>query len=304
MKRHFLLSLAGLLAVGILLSGCQSATEPIEDELAVLKEMIESDPLFNSDQMLLDDPEAATLGKTTAPIIPVAWGRRVTSASRTIDFEREGDTIVVATIMHTISGEIKIAAKDSLRDTTITIVSKPFTETTVRKVKLTRIDRTDRPRDNWRIREVSAVAGGTGDAVLTVNQLMAVVGLDTLVVTDPLEFFLKLPEFSGRHMPSVGQNAPVKVQFTVTSTESDTDLVFLHRPAQWLNSSTFRPARVRLTLVSQTGSGPYTRVYEHTWNSHISGRHHFFVSAITRNSLFDDAAPWATKMWGIPYLVQ
>lgn len=302
--RNFLLGLAGLVTVGLLLSGCQSTTEPIEDELVVLKEIIESDPLFSSDQMLLNDPDAESLGKAAAPIIPVAWGRRVTNATRTIDFVREGDTIVVATITHTITGEIKIAAKDSPQDTTITIVTKPFTETTTRKVKVTRIARTDRPRDNWRIRETSAVSGGTGDAALTVNQLTAVVGQDTLVITDPLEFYLKLPAFTGRRMPSIGQNANIKVQFTVTSTESDTDFVFLHRPFQWLNPSVFRPARVRMTLVSQTGSGPFVRVYEHSWTGHITGRHHFFVSALTRNSLFDDAAPWATKMWGIPYIVQ
>ncbi len=264
MKKHVMVSLAGLVAFGLLLSGCKSTTEPIEDELTVLKEIIESDPLFSSDQMLLNDPDDPALRKTTAPIIPWLWGRRVTSASRTIDFVREGDTIVVATITHSIAGEIKIAAIDSIGDTTLTIVTKPFSESTVRKVKVTRIARTDRIRDNWRIREISAVDGGTQGDILSFNQLVAIVGQDTLTITDPLNYWMKLPGFNGRRTPIIGNLAPAKVLLTVTSTESDTDLVFVHRPFLRLTASTFRPLRSRMTLVSQTGSGPYVRVYEYS----------------------------------------
>jgi hypothetical protein len=183
------------------------------------------------------------------------------------------------------------------------VVSKPFTETTTRNVRFWRIARTDRPRDNWRFREISGVAGGTTNSQITFNQLVAIIGPDTLTITDPTDFYLRFPAFTGRRMPSIGGAAGIKVQLTLTSAESDTDLVFLHRPFQWLNPSVLRPARVRMTMVSQAGSGPYTRVYELTWTGHVPGRHHFFVSGITRNSLFDDAAPWSTRMWGIPYLV-
>ncbi len=297
-------TLLGLAAVAALaLWGCKSSTEPIEDELSVLQDMIASDALFTSDQTMLSDADQFNLGKTTAPILPVAWGRKVDSVSRSVSFVHFGDTVIVATINVTMSGQIKIAAKDSLRDTTITIVSKPFTETTTRNVRFYRIARTDRPRDNWRFREVSGVEGGTTNSQITFDQLVAIVGTDTLTITDPTEFYLRFPAFEGRHLPSIGSTAPIKVQMTLTSTESDTDMVFLHRPFQWINSSVLRPARARMTLVSQTGSGPYTRVYEHSWTGHIQGRHHFFVSGITRSSLFDDVAPWSTRLWGIPYLV-
>jgi hypothetical protein len=299
--RNALLGLAALAAMA--LWGCKSSTEPVEDELSVLQEMIASDAFFTSDQSMLGDADQYNLGKTAAPILPWAWGRRIDSVSRSVSFVHFGDTVIVATINVTISGQIKIAAKDSLQDTTITVVSKPFTETMTRNVRFYRVARTARPRDNWRFREVSGVEGGTANSQITFDQLVAIIGPDTLTITDPTEFYLRFPAFAGRRLPSIGSGAMIKVQLTLTSTESDTDMVFIHRPFQWLNISTLRPARTRMTMVSQTGSGPYTRVYEHSWTGHVQGRHHFFVSGITRNSLFDDAAPWSTRLWGIPYLV-
>jgi len=300
MKKRLMFGLAGAFLAALLLWGCQSSTEPVEDKYTVFQELIDGDALFTSDASVLagdQDVPSSSLMKTSAPIIPLVWGRQVTSASRSVTFQEQADTIVIATITTTISGNVKIAALDSLRDTTITIVSKPFTETLTRKVKFYKIANTNRIRDNWRMREVSALKGGTTNSLITIDQLQAIIGTDTLTVTDPNEFYLKFSGFAGRQLPSLGMTTPVKVRITITSTESDTDFVMLHRPA------TLRPVHKRTTLVSQTGAGPYTRVYEFTWNSHIKGRHHFYVSAVTRNSLFDDVAPWATQLWGFPYLV-
>jgi hypothetical protein len=289
MKNPFLLGLSSLVVVAALLAGCNTSTEPVEDELSALESMILEDELFTSDKALLNDAGAFNLAKTTAPILPAAWGRRIDSVSRTVTFDRSGDTVVVATIVFTMSGQVKIAAKDSPGDTSITIVSKPFTESTTRRVRLTKIANTDRPRNNWRFREISGVDGGTTtSSAIAFNEMVVIMGQDTLTVTDPTQFYLRFAEFAfmGRRLPTMGTSTNTTVRLTVTSTESDTDLVFLHRAFQRMNTS-FMPLRVRMNLVSQTGSGPYT----------------FFVSGITRNSLFDDAAPWSTKIWGIPYIV-
>jgi len=305
MKNPLLLGCVALAVFSLVMAGCDSTTEPIEDELSALEAMILEDELFTSDKAMLSDADQYSLGKTVTPILPVAWGRRVDSVSRTITFDRSGDSVVIATIVFTMSGEIKIAAKDSPQDTTITIVSKPFTETTTRKLRFFKVANTDRPRQNWRFREISGVDGGTTtSSAITFNELLVIMGSDTLTVTDPTEFYLRFADFAftGRRMPTLDASTNASVRLTITSTESDTDFVFLHRPFQRLNTS-IRPLRARMTLVSQTGSGPYTRVYELSWNSHVSGRHHFFVSGITRNSLFDDVAPWSTKIWGIPYIV-
>ena len=300
MSKRMMFGLAGAFLFAVLLWGCQSSTEPVEDKYTVFQELMDADPLFTSDGSLLagdQDVPTSSLMKTTAPIIPLIWGRQVTSASRSVTFVEQSDTLVIGTITGTIMGNVKIAALDSLGDTTLTIVSKPFTETLTRKVKFYRIANTNRVRDNWRMREISALKGGTTNSLITIDQLQAILGTDTLTVTDPNEFYLKFSGFAGRQLPSLGTTTPVKVRITITSTESDTDFVMLHRPG------VLRPAHVRTTLVSQTGSGPYTRVYELSWSSHMRGRHHFYVSAVTRNSLFDDVAPWATQLWGFPYIV-
>lgn len=300
MSKRLMFGLAGVFMAAVLLWGCQSSTEPVEDKYTVFQELISNDALFTSDASILagdQDVPSSSLMKTSAPIIPLIWGRQVTSASRSVSFEEQSDTLVIGTITGTISGNVKIAALDSLTDTTLAIVSKPFTETTTRKVKFYRIANTNRTRDNWRMREISALKGGTANSLITIDQLQAILGTDTLTVTDPNEFYFRFSGFAGRQLPALGMTTPVKVRITVTSTESDTDFVMLHRPG------ILRPNHARTTLVSQTGTGPYTRVYELSWNSHVRGRHHFYVSAVTRNSLFDDVAPWATQLWGFPYLV-
>ncbi len=300
MEKRVLVGMAGLFLLAVLMVGCQSSTEPVEDQFAVFQEMINGDELFTNDAAVLagdQDVPSSSLMKTSAAIIPVVWGRQITSASRTVTFQELADTLVVATITGTITGNVKIAAKDSVGDTTITIVTKSFTEILTRKAKFYRIARTNRVRDNWRMREISALRGGTTNSIVTIDQLQAIIGTDTLTVTDPNEFYLKFSGFAGRQVPALGTSTQVKVRITITSTESDTDFVMLHRPG------VLRPHHARTTMVSQTGTGPYTRIYELTWNSHIKGRHHFFVSAVTRNSLFDDVAPWATQLWGFPYLV-
>lgn len=297
------------LTVAFVFVACEKAAGP-DDRLTTsdqetIKSQIESDPLYTSDQMTLNDESAQTFGKTATPILPRGWGRRITSASRSYTFDQVNDELVIVTMKHTISGEIKIAAKYSVQDT-ITIISKPFTEETTRKIKFVPRVVANTTQGRWRPSEVSAVKGGSlnPQPILTFQEMIVYIGTDSLVITDPNEYYLKFPAFAGRQMPTFGLSTPMKVRLTLTSTESDTDMVFLHRPFMWLTASAFKPAMARMTMVSQSGSGPYTRVYEISWNSHIPGRHHFFVTGITRNSLFDDVAPWATQLWGVPYIVQ
>ncbi|HWP82412.1 MAG TPA: hypothetical protein VNN76_07135 [Bacteroidota bacterium] len=295
-----------MLTVGIF-AGCQKEVMgPDETNLEAIRQMITEDPLFTSDGATLNDdgPVIFKTGDVATPIYPRGWGRRITQVSRTIDFDSVSDTLVVATVKHTITGEIRIAARYSLQDTTITIVTKPFVEETLRKVKLYRVARTNNTRLNWRPREVSAAKGGTQNALITINKLEARIGTDTVVITDPTAYWFKLGHFGGREVPQFSPSQPMTIRVTIRSTASDTDFVSLHRPALMM-AGNFRPAHARMTLVSQVQIGSaYERVYEYSWNSHLRGRHHVFVSALTRESLFDDQAPFSTQVWGIPYIVQ
>ena len=78
-----------------------------------------------------------------------------------------------------------------LRIRRISIIKKNFTETIVRLVKFVRINRTNDPRNNWKISEISAIKGGTTGSQITINELRFYAGDDTVVVTDPNNTFLK-----------------------------------------------------------------------------------------------------------------
>ncbi len=214
------------------------------------------------------------------------------------------DTTVLATITTTLSGTVVIRAKYSLSDTTVTTVNKPFTEVLTRKVKFYKNPLSIGRR--WYHREVSAVKGGTEGSLVTINQVRAIVGTDTLTIDDPLNYWLKLGKFGGREVPELPSNflQNISVQVTVTSADPDTDIVTLHRPYFAMGSGMFKPLSVRMTMVSQTQNGSsYARVYEKSWTGVVIGRHHFFVGALTRSSIFDDAATFSSQLWGIPYIV-
>ena len=60
---------------------------------------------------------------------------------------------------------------------------------------------------------------------------------------------------------------------------------------------------MQLIWEPKTASG-YERVYEASWETVVPGRHSFFISAVTRSSLFDDEAPFSAQLWGVPYITQ
>jgi len=210
----------------------------------------------------------------------------------------------VATIVYTASGQILIPAVYSFQDTSVTLVTKPFNSTFTRLVKfhLAGVRPTGQPV--WFPREISASEGGTQTPQLMINQVAVTVGGSSLTVTDPpTDYFMRLPLFGGRQVPECGTTDTITVQVTVTSTEADTDFVSLRHPWRVM-PGVWRPVHVRMRLISELQSGAsYVRTYELSWVGRDTGRHHFFVEAATRNSLFDDVAPWSTELWGIPYFV-
>jgi len=292
----------------LLMFGCKKSLDPeiglTDSDKAEMKSSIESDPLFVGDaNSLNDDGAGMTLGKTETPILPRAWGRKITQVTRNVTYDNPNDSTVVATINVTITGNVIIRAKYQPLDTLSTF-SKPFSESLTRIVKFYR-NRFNIGR-RWIPREVSAVKGGTQGSLVTITQIRAFMGTDTLTITNPLDYFLKLPKFGGREIPSLLMSflQPIKVQVTVTSSDPDTDIVALHRPFLAMAMGMFKPIAVRMNMVSQSvNGGTYTRVYEQSWIGLIPGSHHVFVSALTRSSIFDDVAAFSSQLWGMPYIV-
>jgi hypothetical protein len=308
----------------VLLAGCESLTTPEEQQLsdqdlAVLKQMILSDPLYTIDPVMLNDGgqpsfDVSELGKTATPIIPIAWGRNITNVNREIAFTQVNDTTLIATLTHTLEGTVFIVAKYSAQDTGRTIIRKPFTEVTVRKIKFYKTAsttaRADSAHKGWRPAEVSAVKGGTTNANLTITRLDLTVGNTTTTITDPTEYFMKLFQ-DGRggrpFLPTIGPRQTIKVRVTLISADADTDWVAIHRPGMMMGTrpDMVRPLQERMKLISQTQVGTnYQRVFEAEWTSNIAGMHTFFVSALTRSSLHDDQARFSSQIWGVPYIAQ
>jgi hypothetical protein len=309
MRRAKALILCGMIAAGLTLIGCsKSSTGPdreslTSDEISQITDIIDSDALFDSGETTLNDGGAVSgdlqsLGKTATPVQPYAWGRKITGLSRSVDFERVNDSTVVATITYTFTGQFLIAARYTLQDTSVSLITKDFSQTTTRKAKFYK-----NALDRWAVREISAVQGTTQDSELTITQVDVISDTDTLSITDPTNTFMRLPRLGGQELLQFGVSSPTTVRVTLTSTSPDTDLVAIHRP--WMIGNAFHPLRVRMHMISQQQSGSvYVRVYELSWNAHIAGRHHLFVDAVIRGTLFDDTAAVSAQLWGIPFIVQ
>ncbi len=306
----------------LVLVSCEQMTAPddtrlTEQDLAALKEMILTDPLYTNEPFTLNDgdgtlPNFGILGKTATPIIPISWGRTVTSVDRDITFDRVNDTTLIATLTHTLVGNVRIVAKYSVQDTGRTIVRKPFKEVTIRKIKFGpapgSTSRSDTSRRGWKPSATSAVKGGTQSSQVTITEMEITVGTQKIVITDPTNYFMDLNRGKGKPwLLTPGNRQSMKVRITLTSADPDTDWVSIHRPFLMMmgRPDFFKPAHERMKLISQTQTGSnYQRVYEATWENKLIGRHTFFVSALTRSSLHDDVATFSSQIWGLPYISQ
>ena len=168
-KMWFVLMLAGFVSA-LWLVGCDKSNpiEPVMNDKDAMSSIIANDALFQTDDVLLNDGNPTTmvtasnsLGKVGTVIIPRNWGRKIESFSRDVNFTVPTDSTAIVTVTHTLKGFVWIRAKYSSQDTAISTIKKKFTETIVRLVKFIRINRTNDPRNNWKISEISAIKGGT-----------------------------------------------------------------------------------------------------------------------------------------------
>jgi hypothetical protein len=314
MKRIFV----GALCMGAVLvfwfSGCSNPAGPIGTSLSsadqtAINNLISSDALFTNDAAIMNDGSpSSTLAKSTTAINVIAWGRKIdwSMVSRNVSYDQVDSVTVVATITNTWGGNIWIreARPDSMGDTTI---YKPFTESSVRKVKFTKMADSISMHHgmNWKMRQVSAMQGGTTSSHgITIEKVDFYVGTDTIEVTDPLNFYLQ-QGVKGHHcleeLPESMEEA-FKVQVTVNSTDPDSDLVTARRPVVFNNAWSYR-APMKLVSSVSNGNGTYTRVYESSWHGAWAGRHNVMVGAVPRSAVFDDSTQFSSQIWGIPYIV-
>ncbi|HXG00743.1 MAG TPA: hypothetical protein VNL69_08145, partial [Bacteroidota bacterium] len=296
MKRHLALLWTIPAMVGMLVVGCNKNTNGPEEDIAppgvtdersaIVYQAVNDEFVKNDEETFADQEVQPTdyglLGKVNAEIIPLRWGRFITSVTRTVTVTIEpGDTIAIAHVHKIINGVLKIRAINTNGDTIL--VEKPFSDESDRNVVFRRVLRGPRFWRNWIPVATSLVAGGTPNGDISITQLQFITRRDTLTITDPLNFYLRyrwLRSLYGnrdlfhrdRDVVELNSRDSVTVRVTLTSTSPDTDLVALR-----FGFNSFFKSRAKMFLVSQNGN---VKVYERTFYVHPRpGHFHAAVEA-------------------------
>jgi len=275
---------------------------------------IDSVAEFSSSEAVIDDDGEkefeysegfGKISEVEYPITPLRWGRRVLSVSKSISVEIQGDSIAIATINKTIAGNLIILAiKDSggVQDTVR--VTKPFSDTAVRKVMFRRVARLELRRLNWMPVAISLGEGGSPTSDFSIDSLQVVTPRDTFVITDPLNTWLRLGYRRMRdEIAHIRPSDSVQIRVTLTSQNADTELVAL----RWgVGLGDGRHYRKRLPLIQQTDvGGAHVRVFGRTFLGHQhEGRFNAVIDALSYGTLYNDTTAYSNKFWGMPYVMR
>jgi hypothetical protein len=318
MRQYFFVFCASLFLL-LFVIGCEKssnmATQPgnsmpvSQQNQAAMASLIAQDQLFTTDQTALSDAVPA-LAKTDTAILPRGWGRKIENATRSVSYNQLNDTTVIATVTNTLTGQVWIRIKQSPKDT---IIYKPLSETIIHKVEFSQVPvfGFDSLR-NWKMVAISGVQGGTNNGGLMIQNVTFYMNTDTVSVTNPLDSLFQVANMTHSRRWGVrelqpGSAASFRVQVTVKSTDPDSDIVVDHRPFWFSSGCSYRRASMALVSSVSNGDGTFTRVYQSDkwdWPSAFAGRYLVYVGAITRQSIYDNQAPFSSNIWAIPYVVE
>ncbi len=235
------------------------------------------------------------------------WGRRITNVNVNLNISNEGDSIKNVIVTRTISGNyIIIGYIGGVLDS----VSKPYTEVMNRKIAFKRIATFNDPARNWRLYKIGVLDGQTTSPQVGTSKVQ--MNKAEVFINGILSYTLQGPDFSqiqyitkrfgGTGIPTLPKGAQIQIKIYTTSQNSTIDYVAWH----WARN-TFGFHRIPFALISQTGSGPYERVYSKTftvYSNHRIGVHNGYISASTHESLFDNNInDFASDIFGVPYRI-
>lgn len=300
-----------LICAAVLISGCGRSSAPLSPgasgsssgtDQAQVSSAMASTPELIEDQVY-ESPEETSIGGgapgSTALIHPLRFWRHITDVRRTFEFAFSDTdstgrpTRALVTIRKVMRGTFNIATdlapEDSLPpDTsTIGIVRKRLADLWERHVLLRRVrdDGTGEPQ--WKVAGISGVkvtsfqpSSGSppifGDTRVVKLRIQSAAG--DVTIGDPLAPFLlrRIPVFDPAQ----------DVTLTVTTLRND-DVVVLIRPFQ-------------RRAFHNNGDNTYT-LFWHA--SAEAGVRHLGVDALSNGTLFDDARPYDSQAWIVPYRV-
>jgi hypothetical protein len=276
-------------------------------------ENTDDDDLMFSEVNDLDDGGAVGNSGGDTPIDSLMkWGRRITGVTKTVNIVNEGDSIKNVTITTNITGVfIIVGTVNNVVDT----ISKPYTEEFKRLAIFKRVDRSPRPRHNWRLYKVSMLDGESktpqvGSAYVQMNQVQVYKNGTLLYTFTGPDFTQNMfetkrpPNWSGSGIPEVNVGDEIKLVVNTYSAQSEQDIVAWH----W-GKRNHGFHREPFAMVSQTPNGAgWDRVYEKTFNIPENVRRKVLngcISSSTYKSLHDDSpVEFATDLVGTPYRVR
>jgi len=238
------------------------------------------------------------------------WGRIITGVNTNFNIQNSGDTLKTINVTKTITGIYRIVGWHN--GGVLDSINKPYTTVLNRTVIFKRVARSPRPMFNWRVYQISNLDGQTTQPQIGSSQVMMTKievyrnGSQTpAYVFNGPDFNTQLYTtimFGGNGIPSFSRGEQITVKVYTTSQLAPQDYVAYH----WAKN-TFGFHRVKFTLESQTGNGPYYRVYSKIFNiysQHRPGLFNAYISANTRESLYDDDLnKFASDEVGIPFKI-
>ena len=295
MKHRVITSIA-LLAAAAMLSGCGKSASvgappgggsTTSDQAAVTTVVTQNPALLNEDVFSTADQTDAGSSAGFAAIRPLRFWRNIQNVNTRFNFafsdpDSNGNPQhALVTVNRRLTGSFNILAgiADST-DATRQVIRKALDDHWVRKLVLERRRvNEDTTRARWRVVGTSGVDITSANATSQIQSLRIQAGALDTTITDPLELFRV------RNVTHIGPDT--RVMLTVTTGRND-DTVLLYRIG------------FRMPFVNN-GDGTYTMV----WNtSRFEGLRHFGVNVLSRGTLHDDAAPYDSKGWVLPFAVQ
>lgn len=220
------------------------------------------------------------------------WGRVITDVNVNLNITNQGDSVKNVLISRTITGSYRIIGIVNGHQDSI---SKPYTEVFNSIASFKRINSSNDVTKNWRLYKISMLNGGTTEPQVGISKVE--IEKIEMYFNGNLQYTFNGPDFTqnifttkffnGIGIPDIDRGNQVEIRVYTTSQNSSTDYVAWH----WARNS-FGFHRIPFNLISQTGNGPYQRVYSKTFylfNNHFVGVFNGYLSANTHESLYDDA---------------
>jgi hypothetical protein len=287
-----------LLAVVLVVSGCDESPVSVDEEQAAIQALIEENADFFTADLFSGATEEGTtpsLGKALTAITPWRFGRQILSVDRTVDItiDDPGDGTATADV----TWNAEITGVFHVIDDQANAWEKDFTDNAVRYATFEKLGPDTAHRRGWRLTGISGTEVLSNPATVGIVSvhLQSVGGVDTT--------YTDVASLADRE--SLLTFAPLDtVTVTVTTGNTD-DVVLLHHPAYRAGHGGRHHVRRELT---NNGDGTYTGTYVTRGLVWFNGmlmapRRHFTIDVLSDGTVYDDTEPYDSNAWSIIYWV-